>query len=146
MEDRSGRTSKLSAFRKGMRDENGVPAWMTWMFIRENLKSLGDGLKTLSQSRVGLWLPMKPLRELYRRLARMLEDSEPWAVCPYCNGLKDRCRACKGRGFVSKGFWKTCVPEEMKQHERTQDSQVEPEGGSDVGAAEKPPAGPVKGW
>ena len=39
----------------------------------------------------------------------------PYAVCISCQGrCSDGCQSCKGRGFVSKFFWDTCVPKELK--------------------------------
>ena len=62
-----------------------------------------------------------------------LKRAKPYAVCPSCNGVMthknqttakasgsriatsgETCGTCKGRGFVSEHFWKTCVPEETK--------------------------------
>ncbi len=45
-----------------------------------------------------------------------VELAYPYAVCATCGGktAKD-CLACKGRGYVSKWFWDTCVPEEAKK-------------------------------
>ena len=44
-----------------------------------------------------------------------LRTAIPAHVCPYCKGVKpDGCKACKGRGVVSKYFWDTAVPKEMK--------------------------------
>ena len=44
-----------------------------------------------------------------------LKRAKPYAVCPSCNGVSTKgCATCKGRGFVSEHFWKTCVPEETK--------------------------------
>ncbi len=40
----------------------------------------------------------------------------PFAVCPFCQGKKaDTCRACSGRGLVSKYFWDRAVPEELRK-------------------------------
>ncbi len=39
----------------------------------------------------------------------------PAYLCPYCKGIKpDECKACHSRGVVSKYFWDTAVPKEMK--------------------------------
>lgn len=39
----------------------------------------------------------------------------PFAVCPSCQGKAPAdCKLCLGRGFVSRFFWRTCVPEETR--------------------------------
>ena len=59
-----------------------------------------------------------------------LERAKCHAVCPDCSGIApslidhlkaggkkesyQRCATCKGRGFVSKFFWETCVPIEIR--------------------------------
>ncbi len=44
-----------------------------------------------------------------------LRAAIPAHVCPYCKGEKPvGCKACKSRGVVSKYFWDTAVPKEMK--------------------------------
>jgi hypothetical protein len=45
-----------------------------------------------------------------------LETARPYAVCVTCNGTEpEGCLDCKGRGFVSKFYWKNCVPDEAKK-------------------------------
>lgn len=40
----------------------------------------------------------------------------PHAVCPSCSGYgRKKCNMCNGRGFVSKFYWDTCIPEEVKE-------------------------------
>jgi hypothetical protein len=38
----------------------------------------------------------------------------PYAVCPDCQGVIGKCNTCKGRGFISKFYWDTFIPEEKK--------------------------------
>lgn len=42
---------------------------------------------------------------------------KPHAVCPTCNGhaTKKSCKLCKGRGYIGKHLWTSCVPEETKK-------------------------------
>jgi hypothetical protein len=52
------------------------------------------------------------LELMHTRLKRAI----PHAVCPDCNGkIPKDCQVCKGRGFVSKFYWDTHVPEEIKK-------------------------------
>jgi len=45
----------------------------------------------------------------------ILSTSVPFAVCPTCQGYgRAQCLSCKGRGFVGKFFYDTCVPAELK--------------------------------
>lgn len=45
-----------------------------------------------------------------------LKTVKPHAVCPTCQGLNvKKCAMCKGRGFVSKFYWDTCVAKETKE-------------------------------
>jgi hypothetical protein len=40
---------------------------------------------------------------------------KPHAVCYVCNGVRpQRCKLCKGRGFIGKHLWTTC-PDETKK-------------------------------
>ena len=40
----------------------------------------------------------------------------PAYVCPYCKGIKiEGCKACRGRGVMSKFMYTHAVPEEMKR-------------------------------
>jgi hypothetical protein len=52
-------------------------------------------------------------------LNQVIEDigcAIPHAICHTCNGKRPAtCDTCKGRGFVSEFFYKTCVPEEFKK-------------------------------
>lgn len=44
-----------------------------------------------------------------------LQRGKPFAVCPTCQGkLPGPCTQCKGRGFVSEFWWKTCVTQEAR--------------------------------
>jgi hypothetical protein len=56
-------------------------------------------------------------------LSRLLSDvqrAKPYAVCPSCQGkLAKGCIVCKERGFVSKYYWDTFVPEEQKALRKT---------------------------
>jgi len=42
---------------------------------------------------------------------------KPHAVCPQCHGLKASIKGfklCKGRGYIGRHLWQTCVPAELK--------------------------------
>lgn len=55
---------------------------------------------------------MAGLRAVFRDVQRGI----PHAVCPSCQGKAAKCcETCKGRGFVSKFFWDTCVADEVKK-------------------------------
>jgi hypothetical protein len=50
------------------------------------------------------------------QLTTDLEVAKPYAVCPTCQGkIPKGCLACKGLGLVSKFYWDTCVPDEVKK-------------------------------
>lgn len=52
------------------------------------------------------------LQNAYGDLKRVL----PHVVCPTCQGRNQKkCTLCKGRGFISKFMYDTCVPEQTKQ-------------------------------
>lgn len=44
-----------------------------------------------------------------------IKACKPYAVCPYCQGFGNGCRACNDTGFVSEFKWNTVVPEEYKK-------------------------------
>lgn len=55
------------------------------------------------------------LASAYAQLKQLL----PYAVCPTCQGhSRDRCKLCKGRGYISQFAWKQYVPEETKEVRR----------------------------
>lgn len=45
------------------------------------------------------------------------QSVRPFAVCPTCHGTKTRsqCQLCRGRGFIGKHLWESCVPVETKK-------------------------------
>jgi hypothetical protein len=45
-----------------------------------------------------------------------LDNSKPWAVCPWCGGMAKTCRMCGGpaRGFVSEFQWKQHATDELR--------------------------------
>jgi len=46
---------------------------------------------------------------------RDLDSARPYAVCCTCQGqARETCRSCKGRGYLSKHHFDTCVPAELK--------------------------------
>jgi hypothetical protein len=60
---------------------------------------------------VGLSGVVSDLKSAVNRLTAAI----PAYVCPYCKGEKpDKCKPCKGKGVVSKYFYDTAVPKEMK--------------------------------
>jgi hypothetical protein len=55
------------------------------------------------------------LASVYAQLKQII----PYAVCPTCQGhSRDRCKLCKGRGYISQFAWKQYVPEETKEVRR----------------------------
>jgi hypothetical protein len=51
------------------------------------------------------------LTNAYNDLKRVI----PFAVCTTCQGrTPKKCTTCKGRGFLSKFYYQTCVPQETK--------------------------------
>lgn len=54
---------------------------------------------------------LSTLTNAYDDLKRVL----PYAVCTTCQGrTPKKCTTCKGRGFISKFFFQTCIPEEVR--------------------------------
>lgn len=79
--------------------------------IRGALKA-GQAADDLVFGELAISSLLASLDNLYADLKRI----RPHAVCHVCHGVRAaKCRACKGRGFVSKFFWDTCVPEEFKK-------------------------------
>jgi hypothetical protein len=46
--------------------------------------------------------------------AGRLTGAIPAHVCPYCKGVKEKCRECHSTGVMSEYVWKHAVPKEMK--------------------------------
>lgn len=59
---------------------------------------------------------IKAVSSLINQLKAELQLAVPYAVCPECNGIAsaDSC-FCKGRGYLSKFHWDTCVTPETKK-------------------------------
>jgi hypothetical protein len=56
------------------------------------------------------------IASLTNQLKSELQAAIPYAVCPTCNGVKSTMSCiCKGRGYLSKFVWDTCVPIETKK-------------------------------
>lgn len=50
------------------------------------------------------------------RAWKEIQSALPYAVCPTCQGkVRESCRLCGGRGFISKFRWDTVVPRETKE-------------------------------
>lgn len=49
-----------------------------------------------------------------KNLRNTLKATLPFAVCPYCGGDANDCKACKGYGFVNELVW-NAAPEELKE-------------------------------
>jgi len=58
-------------------------------------------------------------KDNYNHLASVkgnLERAVPWSVCTKCQGATfEKCDFCKGRGFISKFLYETCVDEQTKK-------------------------------
>jgi len=39
----------------------------------------------------------------------------PYALCPFCDGEGKRCEKCHSRGWVSKSYWTSFVPQKFKE-------------------------------
>ncbi len=49
------------------------------------------------------------------QLVYELSCAIPHAVCPFCQGLVERCEKCHSRGWVGKHYWTSSVPEKLKK-------------------------------
>ncbi len=81
------------------------------------LSSIRSTIKTAEENQNKLWAEVNfgSVLSLVNQLYSEIECARPYAVCPTCNGITfDSCSGCRGRGFVSKFYWSTCVPEETK--------------------------------
>jgi hypothetical protein len=58
------------------------------------------------------WNSLKTLMDrVYCEVKALL----PYAVCPYCQGSGELCRACHGSGFVTKETWNVGCPREIRE-------------------------------
>lgn len=112
-----------------LRDETGLEVpeetLSNWLrakeYLRETLTQVFKAYKSLRMKQelgdviyaeIDFNGDISNLRSTHSDLARVL----PYAVCHTCNGKTPKdCPTCKSRGYVSKFFWETLVPEEIRK-------------------------------
>ena len=108
-------------------DDNGKPvppSARKYWDRRDEAKALLNGIR--AQKRIitelsdhdAMWCEVSlqgVLADLTSAISRF-SSAVPAYVCPYCKGIKvEGCKACKGRGVMSKFMSTHAVPEEMKK-------------------------------
>jgi hypothetical protein len=122
----ASKVSKQQGVDKDVRDANGVPLpeaalpyWNRKTEVTEIINQIHAAKRKVEgipkddplYANVGLSGVVSDLKSAVNRLTAAI----PAYVCPYCKGVKpDKCKPCKGKGVVSKYFWDTAVPKEMK--------------------------------
>lgn len=115
-------SKSLDVDRTGVFVPSGVAGhWTEAERVSNRLISAINGIRAdlLGNSQVGnpilAELPSTVLAQL-KNLQSELARVKPHAVCPTCQGLqKEKCKLCKGRGFISEFLWSHAVPEEVKR-------------------------------
>ena len=109
----------------GVKDKvgNDLPEKVQDIFMRvPNLKKLIRAVDDIQAEMVALMDKKDPVIGLMnlpafgadiKNLRSNLKAALPYALCPYCGGGKDDCKACKGRGFVGKIVY-DAAPKELK--------------------------------
>ena len=86
--------------------------------IQNEIASVIRNVKAIREKPDPLWqtVNMQAIEISLNNCKRDLDGATPYAVCTVCQGRSmDSCTACKGRGFISRHHYETCVPEELKQ-------------------------------
>lgn len=98
--------------------------WGDWVGANGLGKHLLDSLRGVRKEiETGLERSDERMAELSNAVVADVKNAEtsvkriiPHAVCPSCAGLnRENCTMCSKRGFLSKFYWESCVPEEIKQ-------------------------------
>jgi len=96
-----------------------VDLWQKGGFARE-LLGLASSLKAALMKAQDNKDPLFVEVDLTDNIAKLnqiqldMKRAIPYAVCPDCQGIIGKCNTCKGRGFISKFYWDTFIPEEKK--------------------------------
>jgi hypothetical protein len=82
--------------------------------LRDVLHAIDEGLKAedviFADTTNGELSPLKSV------IGHVNLHVKPHAVCAICHGLKSRksCKLCKGRGYIGRHLWQTCVDSDTK--------------------------------
>jgi hypothetical protein len=82
--------------------------------LRDVLHAIDEGLKAedsiYADTTNGELSPLKAV------IGHVNLHVKPHAVCSICHGLKSRksCKLCKGRGYIGRHLWQTCVDSDTK--------------------------------
>jgi hypothetical protein len=82
--------------------------------LRDVLHTIDEGLKAedaiYADTTNGELSPLKAV------IGHVNLHVKPHAVCSICHGLKSRksCKLCKGRGYIGRHLWQTCVDSDTK--------------------------------
>jgi hypothetical protein len=85
--------------------------------IQNEIASVIRDVKAIREKPDPLWqtVNMQAIEISLNNCKRDLDGATPYAVCTVCQGRSmDSCTACKGRGFISRHHYETCVPIELK--------------------------------
>ena len=85
--------------------------------IQNEIASVIRNVKAIREKPDPLWqtVNMQAIEISLNNCKRDLDGATPYAVCTVCQGRSmDSCTACKGRGFISRHHYETCVPIELK--------------------------------
>lgn len=123
----STRTPKVKATpdrldQTGYKIPSGIVAlWDSALELQGHISNLGAALNALKKAEKenDVRFAECNFNSTRAELNNAITDFElviPFAICPTCSGdLMAKCKTCKERGYVSKFFWDSCVPEETKQ-------------------------------
>lgn len=104
---------------------HNVPDGLRDIFLRQQeIKDFINRLDAIKQD-VNAALKADPVLWSYFRtnpfnvelanVRRQFRFAVPYAVCPYCGGIdSDKCKGCKGTGFLNEDIYKNTVPKELK--------------------------------
>jgi hypothetical protein len=108
------------------RDKTGYPIPDEILSDWKRAEAFNETLRTITEVKtlVGQKLTDKDIifaeihNSILAELGNAFNDLKqvlPYAVCPTCQGrVRANCTTCRQRGFVSKFFFDTCIPQETK--------------------------------
>lgn len=97
-----------------------LPLWNRREEVKEIQRAIATALRMVKSAHEKpdpLWqgVGMQSIAIALNNAKRDLDLAHPYAVCCACQGrATENCTACKGRGFISKHHFDSCVPEEFK--------------------------------
>jgi hypothetical protein len=97
--------------------------WVDALRVGKEIRSAGLAWKRILDAHLNAGDKYKQRHNLSNRMGEDIgqlvydisSHTIPYALCPFCQGLGKRCENCHSRGWISKSYWTSFVPEKLKK-------------------------------